>query len=110
MTRPVRKVEDAARRLAAGDLAARAGDVGGPPEVAALAKNLIMVRQNNDARPDWLQQYVALGTYVPRVFFFSPDGTLREDIKSDHPRFPYFYTPHGVDVLKRSMQAAAAGG
>lgn len=37
VTRPVRQVEEAARKLAEGDLDARAGEVGGPPEIAALA-------------------------------------------------------------------------
>ena len=79
------------------------------PEVAKLAKGLIMVRQDQDARPDWLQQFSDLGGYVPRVFFFGPDGNLRRDIKSPHPRYPYFYTPRGADALTRSMRAALGG-
>ncbi len=38
VTRPIRQVEEAAQRLAEGDLEARAGDVQGPPEVASLAR------------------------------------------------------------------------
>jgi signal transduction histidine kinase len=38
VTRPIRQVEGAARRLADGDLDARAGEVNGPPEVADLAR------------------------------------------------------------------------
>ena len=38
VTRPIRQVEEAAQRLAEGDLEARAGDVHGPPEVDALAR------------------------------------------------------------------------
>lgn len=38
VTRPIRQVEEAARRLADGDLEARSGPVHGPPEVAALAE------------------------------------------------------------------------
>jgi hypothetical protein len=56
-----------------------------------------------------LQQYSELGSYVPRIFFFGPDGNLRRDITSPHPRYPYFYTPRGVDALKRSMRAAVGG-
>jgi signal transduction histidine kinase len=38
VSRPIRQVEEAAQRLADGDLAARAGDVHGPPEVESLAR------------------------------------------------------------------------
>jgi len=38
VTRPIRQVEEAARLLAEGDLDARAGEVHGPPEIAALAR------------------------------------------------------------------------
>lgn len=38
VTRPIRRVEDAARLLAEGDLDARAGEVHGPPEIEALAR------------------------------------------------------------------------
>jgi signal transduction histidine kinase len=51
VTRPIRRVEEAARKLADGDLDARAGDVGGPPEVAALAHQF-------DATADRLEQLV----------------------------------------------------
>lgn len=51
VTRPIRQVEEAARKLADGDLDARAGDVGGPPEVAALAHQF-------DATADRLEQLV----------------------------------------------------
>ena len=74
------------------------------PEIAKLAGSLIMVHQNSDERPAWLEELKVLGSYVPRVFFFSPDGSLRDDITSGHPRYPYFYTPKGLDALKKSMQ------
>jgi signal transduction histidine kinase len=51
VTRPVRQVEDAARRLAAGDLEARAGEVRGAPELADLARQF-------DATAERLQQLV----------------------------------------------------
>ena len=51
VTRPVRQVEEAARRLAAGDLRARAGVVRGAPELATLARQF-------DATAERLQQLV----------------------------------------------------
>lgn len=51
VTRPVRQVEEAARRLAAGDLHARAGEVRGAPELADLARQF-------DATAERLEQVV----------------------------------------------------
>lgn len=51
VTRPVRQVEEAARRLAAGDLQARAGEVHGAPELADLARQF-------DATAERLEQMV----------------------------------------------------
>ncbi|MEZ4466068.1 MAG: thioredoxin family protein [bacterium] len=76
------------------------------PEVLALSKKLVMVRQNSDARPAFLEKFDSLGGYVPRLFFLTPDGSLREDIGSGHPRYPYFYTPGQIDALKAAMRAA----
>lgn len=76
------------------------------PEVTALEEGLVLIRQNGDEKPDWLQAFDSLGGYVPRVFFLTPDGSLREDITSGHPRYPYFYTPAGVEALKDAMRAA----
>lgn len=79
------------------------------PEVIEASKGLVMVRQDNDAKPDWLMAYADQGTYVPRIFFFGADGNLRTDLTSGHPRYPFFYTPTGKSALLRSMRAAAGG-
>lgn len=78
-------------------------------KIAALSEKMVMVHQNADARPEWLDGLKTFGTYVPRIFFFTPDGSLREEITSKHPRYPYFYTPRSVDALAASMQAAIDG-
>lgn len=79
------------------------------PEIAKLAKELLMVHQNADDRPDWLaQRFGKFGGYVPRLFFLRPDGSVAEDIVSGHAKFPYFYQPHKLDQLKAAMAKAAA--
>lgn len=79
------------------------------PEVVKLAEGLVMVRQNGDLKPPFLDAFESLGGYVPRLFFLTPDGSLREEITSGHPRFPYFYTPGGVEALKAAMREALKG-
>jgi thiol:disulfide interchange protein len=77
------------------------------PEVEALAKRLVMVRQNHDDDPSWLQPYnQKYGGYVPRIFFFDSGGKIRDDLTSGHPRYPYFYAAEASDLLKRSMRRA----
>ena len=81
------------------------GNVFGDPEIADLSKRFIMVRQNHDDSPPWLAPYTQkYGGYVPRIFFFGPDGKLREDITSGHPKYPFFYAAEQPAVLKSAMR------
>lgn len=75
-------------------------------EIAKLGKDMVMVRQNIDERPKWLEQFGSLGSYVPRVFFFDAQGNILDDITSAHARYPYFYTPAGKKALEASMRKA----
>ena len=80
------------------------------PEVAQLVKEIVLIRQDADDRPDWLgEKFDALGTYVPRVFFLDHDGKVRAEITSGDTRYPYFYTPQSVGALKAGLKLAAAG-
>ena len=81
------------------------GPVFADPEIEALAKRFVMVRQNHDEEPPWLTPYnQKYGGYVPRIFFFDSSGKLREDITSGHPRYPYFYAAQEPAFLKKSMR------
>ena len=72
--------------------------------VVKAAKDLVMVKQNQDNRPDWLQQYSDTGGYVPRILFFGADGELQAEITSGSRRYPYYYTARGVDALLGSIR------
>ncbi len=78
------------------------------PEIAKLARNFVMVRQDTDERPPWLSRYGHIATYVPRIFFLYPDGALASDITSGNPQFPYYYQPSNVGALRTSMHKGAA--
>lgn len=77
------------------------------PDLIEASKGMIMVHQDNDARPDWLQAYAEHGSYVPRIFFFGPDGNLRTDVSSGHPRFPFFYSSRQKKALIKSMKTVS---
>jgi thiol:disulfide interchange protein len=77
------------------------------PEVASAAAGLIMVRQDQDEDAPWLKERLGeYGNYLPRVFFLDPNGQVREDLQSGHPRYPYFYAPLVTDRLLANMHAA----
>jgi thiol-disulfide isomerase/thioredoxin len=78
------------------------------PEMAALAKEFVMIRQDADEKPQWLVEQFnqPYGGYVPRIFFLDAEGTVRPEITSGNDRYPYFYTPRGKAALLRSMKQA----
>lgn len=83
------------------------GPVFADPEIESLSKRFVMVRQNHDDSPAWLEPYnQKFGGYVPRIFFFDQNGKLREDLTSGHPRYPFFYAAEQPEFLKRSMRRA----
>jgi thiol:disulfide interchange protein len=84
------------------------GPVFADPEIERLAKRFVMVRQNHDESPAWLEPYnQKYGGYVPRIFFFDSSGKMQEDVTSGHPRYPYFYAAEQPEYLKKSMRRAA---
>ena len=77
------------------------------PEVVKLASKMVVVRQDADEEPSWLTSRLGrFGGYVPRVFFLSPTGDVQADITSGNARYPYFYTPEGIEQLRASMRRA----
>lgn len=80
----------------------------GEPAFATAAADLVMVRQDQDQAAPWLKEQLgAYGEYVPRVLFLSPEGKVREDLTSGHPRYPHFYAPMVKDQLLANMRAAS---
>ena len=75
-------------------------------EVERLAKNVVMVRQNQDERPEWLSRLADFGTYVPRFLFLNAQGDVLTDIKGPVDRYPYFYTPGHIAAFQQSLKRA----
>lgn len=79
----------------------------GDKDLQAAAAPLLVVRQNKDEAPEWMEKYAATGNSVPRVLFIKPDGSLDTSITSDRSDYPYFYgTP---ELLLKSIRVAAKG-
>lgn len=78
-------------------------------ELHALSEKLIMVRANQMLNQQWMETYKKKGGYVPRIYFLNPDGQLREELTSPHPRFPFFYATGQIKQLKSNMRKATRG-
>ncbi len=81
VTRPLRRVEEAAQRLADGDLDARAGEVGGPPEVAALAAQFDATAERLGQLVESQRRFVADASHQLRT----PLTALRLRLEMLHP-------------------------
>ncbi|GMV43008.1 MAG: hypothetical protein AMXMBFR64_47240 [Myxococcales bacterium] len=80
------------------------------PQIQELTRGLVMVIADQDEKPAFLQERFAdIGGYVPRLLFLRPDGTLRPEINSGHPRYPYFYNAQQRDTLATSLRAGSQG-
>lgn len=76
--------------------------------VIDAARELIMIRHDQDQGGAWLEEVVGdSSTYVPRVIFLNPDGSMQRDLTSTHPRYPLFYTPRMRDDLIANMGSAS---
>jgi thiol:disulfide interchange protein len=84
------------------------GPVLARPDVVELSKRMVMISQDADERPTWLAERfdAPYGSYVPRVFFLTSEGAVREDLQSGNPKYPYFFAPQAPDQLVGAMRRA----
>ena len=74
------------------------------PVIATLAKNLVMIRIDADARPDLNASFADDGLYLPRSYGLASDGTVMK-IASDRAQFHYFYAATDVVTYARLMRS-----
>lgn len=74
------------------------------PDVERLAERFVMVNVDQD-EDERVMKYGPDGTYIPRVMFLDPSGSLDPAIGNERsPKFKYFYTS-SLDLVK-SMHVA----
>ena len=63
-----------------------------------LAQDFVMVNLGDANAPDD-QKFKIDGSYVPRIYFLKPDGSVLPDFYNKHgnPKFKYYY--HSMDNL-----------
>jgi thiol-disulfide isomerase/thioredoxin len=76
------------------------------PRVVERARDFVMIHLDADAEEAVASKYARDGSYIPRTFFLSPDGTLDETIHAPRPQSIYFYDEHNPLPLLASMETA----
>ncbi len=73
--------------------------------VAAMAREFVMIKVDQDLDVGVASTYAPGVSYVPRTFFLKPDGTPT-DVKAANPRYPYFYDEHSPEAVLDGMKRA----
>ena len=74
--------------------------------VVARARDFVMIHLDADAEESVAAKYALDGTYIPRTFFLSPDGTLDDSIHAARPRSRFFYDERDPAALLAAMETA----
>jgi thiol:disulfide interchange protein len=61
------------------------------PKVIEKSSQFVMIRLDVDTDKALADRFNVDGTYVPRTYFMSPDGTIQQDVHASRGRFIYFY-------------------
>lgn len=78
------------------------------PKVVEKAKQLIMVRLDQDKDKERARGYAPDGMYIPRTIFLGPDGTLAADVHAPREQYKYFYDEKTPASVLAGMDAALA--
>jgi thiol:disulfide interchange protein len=76
------------------------------PRVVAEARDFVMIHLDSDVDEAVSSKYSLDGSYIPRTFFLSPDGTVDPSIHAPRPRSMYFYDERDPSQLLAAMDTA----
>lgn len=80
------------------------------PKVVEKTREFVMVRLNADDEEAISARHAPDGTYVPRTFFLSADGSIMSDVHAPRPQYIHFYDEHNPASLLAGMDAALRKG
>jgi thiol:disulfide interchange protein len=75
------------------------------PKVVAKSKDFVMIRLDADKNKELSQKYAVDGSYIPRTYFLSSNGTL-SDIHAPREQFKYFYDERNAASILAGMEQA----
>ena len=75
-------------------------------KVVAKSKDFVMIRLDADKNKELSGKYAIDGSYIPRTYFLSSNGTLA-DIHAPREQFKYFYDEKNPDSVLAAMDTAS---
>jgi protein-disulfide reductase (glutathione) len=78
-------------------------------EVANASKKFVMIKANSEEAESFAAKYAPDGSYIPRTLFLNADGSIKQDVRAQNPRFAYFYDEHDPKPLLAAMSKAVGG-
>ncbi|MFN2426105.1 MAG: thioredoxin family protein [Candidatus Binatia bacterium] len=78
------------------------------PALVELSKKFVMIRIDKDKDGATSAKYAPDGSYIPRTFFLTSDGTLLDKITEQRENYRYFYNESDPAGVMRSMNAVLA--
>jgi thiol:disulfide interchange protein len=77
------------------------------PNVVDASREMVMIRVDTDANPEIAEKYSLDGSYIPRTYFLTPDGSVAK-IETGRSKYRFFYDESNPKPLHAAMQRALA--
>jgi thiol:disulfide interchange protein len=76
------------------------------PALVSKSQSFVMIRIDRDKNRDLSKRYSLDGEYIPRTYFFSPNGTVDPSLMEGHDDYKYLYTEDDPRSILAGMDRA----
>jgi thiol-disulfide isomerase/thioredoxin len=76
------------------------------PELVNKSQSFVMIRIDADMNQELSEKYSLDGEYIPRTYFFSPDGTVDPSLSESQDDYKYFYAEDDPRSILAGMDRA----
>jgi thiol-disulfide isomerase/thioredoxin len=76
------------------------------PALVSKSQSFVMIRIDRDKNQELSKKYSLDGEYIPRTYFFSPDGTVDPSLTENRDDYKYFYTEDDPRSILAGMDRA----
>jgi thiol-disulfide isomerase/thioredoxin len=74
--------------------------------LVSKSKSFVMIRIDADKNQELSQKYSLDGEYIPRTYFFSPDGVVDPSLAEQQDEYKYFYAEDDPRSILAGMDRA----
>jgi thiol-disulfide isomerase/thioredoxin len=76
------------------------------PALVSKSQSFVMVRIDADKNQELSEKYSLDGAYIPRTYFFSPEGTVEPSLTENQADYKYFYAEDDPRSILAGMDRA----